>query len=194
MLTGKRGWLVSACVGLVPLMVSGSYPAATPPDAADRAMSTIRPEALRADMRFLSDDLLEGRGTATRGHELAAKFMAAQFEGLGLQPAGDAGTYFQEVPLRSFKPDEGQTTFTVARAGQEETLNFRTDYIVGGDPSRPAVSVEAPVVFVGFGVTAPEQGYDDYKQIDAKGKIVGAVGRRAKIRIVAKGPLLITRG
>lgn len=180
MLTGKRGWLVSTCVGLVPLIVSGSYPAATPPDAADRAMSTIRPEAIRADMRFLSDDLLEGRGTATRGHELAAKFMAAQFEGLGLQPAGDAGTYFQEVPLRSFKPDEGKTTFTVTRAGKEETLTFRTDYIVGGDPSRPAVSVEAPVVFVGFGVTAPDQGYDDYQQIDAKGKIVALLAGAPK--------------
>jgi Peptidase family M28/PA domain len=180
MLTGKRGWLVSTCVGLVPLIASGSYPAATPPDAADQAMSTIRPEAIRADMRFLSDDLLEGRGTATRGHELAAKFMAAQFEGLGLQPAGDAGTYFQEVPLRSFKPDEGKTTFTVTRAGKEETLTFRTDYIVGGDPSRPAVSVEAPVVFVGFGVTAPDQGYDDYQQIDAKGKIVALLAGAPK--------------
>jgi hypothetical protein len=57
-------------------------------DAADAAMATIRPEAIRADMRFLADDLLEGRGTATRGHEIAAKFMAAQFEGLGLEPAG----------------------------------------------------------------------------------------------------------
>src|ERR1700730_13074117 len=141
-------------------------------DAADDAMSTIRPEAIRADMRFLADDLLEGRGTGTRGHELAAKFMAAQFEALGLQPAGDGGTYFQNVPLRSMNPDETKTRLTLVRAGKEETLAFRQDYISFGDPVRPESSVEAPVVFVGDGVTAPEQGYDDYKGIDAKGKIV----------------------
>ena len=98
--------------------------------------------------------------------------MATQFEGLGLQPAGDAGTYYQEVPLRSVKPDESKSAFTLTRGGKEETLVFRTDYILGADPSRPDVSVEAPVVFVGYGVTAPPQGYDDYKQIDARGKIV----------------------
>src|ERR1700726_4466881 len=72
----------------------------------DAAMATIRAEAIRADMRFLSDDLLEGRGTGTRGHEIAAKFMAAQFEQMGLDPAGDNGTYFQSVPFRSGRPDE----------------------------------------------------------------------------------------
>ena len=86
-------------------------------DAADTAMATIHPEAIRADMRFLSDDLLEGRGTATRGHELAAKFMATQFESLGLEPAGDNGTYFQNVPLRSMRPDTSKTTFTLTRGG-----------------------------------------------------------------------------
>src|SRR5450432_1932362 len=141
-------------------------------DAAEEAMSTIRPEAIRGDMRFLADDLLEGRGTGTRGYELAAKFMATQFETLGLQPGGDDGTYFQSVPLRSLRADETKTTFTLTRASKEEALAYREDYILHGDPSRAEVSIEAPVVFVGFGVTALEQGYDDYKGIDAKGKIV----------------------
>ena len=141
-------------------------------DAADEAMSAIRPEAIRGDMRFLSDDLLEGRGTGTRGYDLAAKFMATQFETLGLQPAGDAGTYFQSVPLRSLKTDETRTTLSLTRAGKEETLAFRADYILHGDPARVESSVEAEVAFVGFGVTAPEQGYDDYKGVDVKGKIV----------------------
>jgi hypothetical protein len=172
MLTSKPVWLVASGYALALLLLSGTYAAPATPDAADEAMFSIRPEAIRADMRFLSDDLLEGRGTATRGHEIAAKFMATQFEGLGLQPAGDAGTYFQEVPLRSVRPDEAKSAFAVTGAGKEQTLAFRTDYILGADPSRPEVSVEAAVVFVGYGVTAPDQGYDDYKQIDAKGKIV----------------------
>src|SRR5246127_3878314 len=72
-------------------------------DAADEASASIRPEAIRANMRFLADDLLEGRGTGTRGHEIAAKFMASELEAMGLEPAGDKGTFFQNVPLRSIQ-------------------------------------------------------------------------------------------
>ena len=144
-------------------------------DAAGDAMQTIRPEAIRANMRFLSDDLLEGRGTGTRGHEIAAKFMAAEFESIGLAPAGDAGTYFQNVPLRAARPDEAKTSLTVLRGGKQETLVFRKDYLVPGDPGRKESDVEAPVVYVGFGVTAPELNYDDYKGVDVKGKIVAFV-------------------
>lgn len=141
-------------------------------DPADAAMATIRPEAIRADMRFLADDLLEGRGTATRGHEIAAMFMAAQFEQMGLEPAGDNGTYFQSVPFRSGRPDQAKSTLTLVRGGKEQKLVYRKDFITGADPGRDDTSVEAPLVFVGDGVSAPEQGYDDYKGIDAKGKIV----------------------
>jgi hypothetical protein len=123
-------------------------------------------------MRFLSDDALEGRGTGSRGYDVAAKFMASQFESLGLQPAGDSGSYFQNVPLRLAKPDEAKTTLVLTRSGKDETLTFRKDYISHGDFVLPETSVEAPVVFVGDGVTAPDQNYDDYKGIDAKGKIV----------------------
>jgi hypothetical protein len=146
------------------------------PDAAEEAMQSIRPEAIRASMRFLADDALEGRGTGTRGYDLAAKFMASQFESLGLQPAGDHGTYFQNVPLRSMRPDESKTTFTINRGGQQQTLVFRKDYLSYGDPARAETSVEAPIVFVGEGVTAPDQNYDDYRGIDVHGKIVAVLG------------------
>lgn len=163
---------VGLCGLVVVLVLVKAYGVRAEGDAADAAMATIRPEAIRADMRFLADDALEGRGTGTRGHEIAAKFMASQFEALGLEPAGENRTYFQSVPLRSARVDEARTTLTLVRGGKEETLVFRKDYITSGDPGRVESSVEAPVVFVGDGVTAPEQGYDDYKGIDAKGKIV----------------------
>src|ERR1700686_2099543 len=114
------------------------------PDAAEEAMSTIRPEGIRADMRFLSDDALEGRGTGSRGYDIAAKFMATRFESLGLQPAGDNGSYFQRVPLRLLKPDETKTTLVLSRSGKDENLIFRKDYISHGDPVLPETSVEAP--------------------------------------------------
>jgi hypothetical protein len=144
-------------------------------DAADAAMESIRPEAIRADMRFLSDDLLEGRGTGSRGYDIAAKYMAAEFEGMGLEGAGENGTYFQSVPLRSARANEAKTTVTLVRGGKGEALVFRKDFIAGGDPNREDTSVEAPVVYMGTGVTAPEQGYDDYKGIDVKGKIVAVI-------------------
>lgn len=141
-------------------------------DAADEAMATIRPQAIRADMRFLADDLLEGRGTATRGHEIAAKFVASQFEAMGLEPAGENGTYFQSVTLRSIRVDEKQTRLTVASGQKAEVFVFGQDFIAWGDAGRTETSVEAGVVYVGFGVTAPEKGYDDYRGVDVKGKIV----------------------
>src|SRR6202047_991962 len=106
------------CGGLVLLVFLGAKDAVQANgDAADEAMATIRPEAIRADMRFLADDLLEGRGTGTRGHEIAAKFMAAQYEQMGLEPAGDNGTYFQSVPFRSGRPDQEKSTLTLVRGG-----------------------------------------------------------------------------
>lgn len=163
----KHGLAISA---LAAVMLGGGLPALAL-DSADQAMATIRPDAIRADMRFLSDDLLDGRGIETRGFGIAAKFMASQFEALGLKPAGTAG-YFQKVPLRSARMDEAKTYLSWVRPAGAETLKFREDYIASPDALRAETSVEAPVVFVGYGVTAKDQHYDDYEGVDVKGKIV----------------------
>ena len=163
------------CTGLAVALALPGVPALAAADESEAALHSIRPAAIRADMRFLSDDSLEGRGTGTRGHEIAAKFMAAEFEAMGLAPAGDGGTYFQTVPFRSARVDEAKTTLTLIRAGQTQNLVFRQDYIANGNPGQAESTVEAPVVYVGFGVTAPELNYDDYKGIDASGKIVAFI-------------------
>jgi hypothetical protein len=136
----------------------------------EQAMAAIRPQAIRAHMRFLADDLLEGRGTATRGYDIAARYVAARFEELGLEPAGGKESYFQPVPLMQITTVEAESSLTLLRGGREIELEYGPDYLV-----RAAVeeaSAEAPVVFAGFGVTAPELGYDDYAGLDVKGKIV----------------------
>jgi hypothetical protein len=166
-------WLALWIGPLIVVVLLGGTPIVfASKDEADDASTSIRPEALRADMRFIADDLLEGRATGTRGHEIAAKFMASEFEAMGLEPAGENGTYFQSVPLRSIRPDEEHTTLSIVQGGGKQALIFRQDFISGGDPARKNTSVEAAVVYVGFGVTAPEQKYDDYAGVEAKGKIV----------------------
>jgi Zn-dependent M28 family amino/carboxypeptidase len=144
----------------------------TSDDPANTAMSTIHAAALRADMRFLADDLLEGRGTATRGYLVAARFMATQFEGLGLQPAGDSNSFYQNVPLRSQTLDAAHTSLSFSRDGKTQRLALGTQFVADTDSMRPQTAVDAPIVYVGFGVIAPEQNYDDYKGIDVRGKIV----------------------
>jgi len=147
---------------------------AAPPDAeVDRALSRIRPEAIRAHMRFLADDLLEGRGTGSRGYELAAKYVAARFEALGLAPAGTGGGFFQPVPLRRTTTVTSQCSLTLIRDGKRTELKFGEDYLLSGSTLAAADSqVTAPLVFAGFGVAAPELGYDDYAGLDVQGKIV----------------------
>jgi hypothetical protein len=133
----KHVELLCLCAVILLLFFARTYSVHANPDAADEAMNTIRPEAIRADMRFLSDDALEGRGTGTRGYDIAAKFMATQFESFGLQPAGDNGSYFQNVPMRLAKPNEMKTTLVLSRSGKDETLTFRKDYISRGNPVLP---------------------------------------------------------
>jgi hypothetical protein len=157
-----------------------------PATFADNARSAIAPDAqvaanrldgkaVVAHMRFLADDLLEGRGTGTRGHELAAKYVAAQFEALGLRPAGTKGGYFQAVPLREITVDAPHCEMSLTRDGRSVDMDWGKDFLMRGDAVNQDAQVEAPVVFVGYGVVAPDQHYDDYAGIDVRGKIVAVL-------------------
>ncbi|MGA0605297.1 M28 family metallopeptidase [Phenylobacterium sp. VNQ135] len=132
-------------------------------------------ERVRAHMTFLASDLLEGREAGTRGFDIAANYAAAQFAQLGLKPAGDAGTYFQTTPMVSYRAaDQGKVTLRDAR-GAETPLAAGQDFMISSNPSQAELKVAAPLVFVGYGVVAPERGRDDYKGLNVKGKIVVAL-------------------
>jgi Peptidase family M28/PA domain len=135
-------------------------------------LNNIRPEGIRAHMAFLSDDLLEGRGPGTRGHMLAAKYIEAQFQEMGLTPAGERSSYLQNVRLRRIETPKGGCRLVEKRDGKARPLAFNRDFVSAGSELVAESSVEAPLVFVGYGVTAPEFHYDDYAGIDVKGKIV----------------------
>jgi Zn-dependent M28 family amino/carboxypeptidase len=142
------------------------------PGAAFAALETINPEHIRWHVRYLSHDLLEGRGTGQRGGDLAAEYIATQFAEYGLKPAGDHGTYMQKVPLVGITTLP-ETQFSLIPK-QGETMNLKPlDEYVAYDQSQQAQSdVDAEVVFVGYGIQAPEYNWDDYKGMDVHGKVL----------------------
>ncbi len=142
------------------------------PPAARAAAASIDPEKIRAHVRFLSLDLLEGRGPGKRGAELAAEYIATQFALAGVEPAGDNGTYFQKVPLMAVHTIEDKTRFSFVPAkGQPVDLAYGTQIVSKDQTGAPITDLDAPIVFVGYGIHAPEYNWDDYAGVDVKGKI-----------------------
>ena len=143
-----------------------------PSSAAFAAMETINPERIRAHVRFLSHDLLEGRGTGQRGGDIAAEYIATQFTVYGLKPAGDNGTYMQKVPMVGITPMPETTFSLVPSSGSAINLKVLDDYVAYDQTQQPQSDIDAPVVYVGYGIHAPEYNWDDYKDADVKGKVL----------------------
>jgi Zn-dependent M28 family amino/carboxypeptidase len=129
--------------------------------------------AIRARIKFLSSDLLEGRGTGARGGELAANYIAAQMEAMGLKGAGTDGSFFQPVSLVGVKADPN-TKLTVSGRNGKESFKFADEYVAFTGAQTEEVDVDAELVFVGYGIDAPEQRWSDYKggPADYRGKIL----------------------
>lgn len=151
---------------LAPLAAAllGAAPASqTPPGAAA--------ERVRADVEFLASDLLEGRDTGSRGHQIAAAYVAAQFRSMGLKPGGTGGGWYVQVPLReSAHADEPSASLTVGRRSQR----LRPGVDIGIRPSltRASRRIDAPLVFAGHGISDRPLGIDDYSGLDVRGKVV----------------------
>jgi Zn-dependent M28 family amino/carboxypeptidase len=136
--------------------------------SASRVARALDARVLRAHLEFLADDALEGRAPGTRGGITAAKYIASQFERLGLEPAGDSGTYFQRVPIIALTPEP-----TLAVAGAASTpLRWKDDYVMWSMRNDSLVNVRGDAVVVGYGIVAPDWGWNDYAGVDVKGKIV----------------------
>jgi len=149
--------------------------------ALEQATKAIRPEQIQAHMRFLSDNLLQGRAPGTPGYDIAARYVATELEGMDLHP-GNSGKWYQPVPLASTVTDAAASSLVLTVNGKEQRLTDAKDYVLSTWFASPAkgstkaeADVNAPVVFVGFGVTAPDQKYDDFAGIDARGKIVASI-------------------
>jgi hypothetical protein len=122
-------------------------------------------------VRFLADDLLEGRAPGSRGERLATRYIAAQMEAAGLAPGAEGGSFFQKVPLVGVSP-KLPPAVTVTGAGKSVTLRVPSEVVVfSGTQEGEARLADAEVVFVGYGIVAPEYQWDDYKDVDLKGKV-----------------------
>lgn len=145
---------------------------AAQPIAQSADPAAVRAQSISARIRFLSDDLLEGRFTGSRGHAIAERYVASELQSIGAEPGGDSGGYLQTVPLRGATTDDKRTSLVVRSKGKPDAaLKLDEDFLLSSDLRTTNVDVEAPLTFAGYGVTAPEYGYDDLAGLDLKGKI-----------------------
>ncbi|HEX9080966.1 MAG TPA: M28 family peptidase, partial [Holophagaceae bacterium] len=136
---------------------------------------TVAEPPLRAHLAFLADPLLEGRGTGQRGGELAVRYLETQLQVLGLRPV-QGTSYRQPVDLVGIRTDPGRSILSFGGGGACATPAFGTDLVYGAGQPTANLRIEAPVVFVGYGIHAPEEGWDDYKGLDAQGKVLIMLG------------------
>jgi Zn-dependent M28 family amino/carboxypeptidase len=137
-------------------------------DRLQPALETITPDGLLAHIKVLASDEFEGRAPGSKGEELSVKYIIDQFKKIGLKPGNPDGTYTQEVPLAGIK-SEPRMSFVVADKTMD--LKYPDDFVASSARLQPEIKVEkSDLVFVGYGVVAPEYGWDDYKNVDVRGK------------------------
>ena len=165
--------LIVSFTWLVPMQSRAAESVKQLPSAAQQAMNSISAEKIRATVKYLSDDSLQGRGTGQKGGDKAADWIAAQFKSYGLLPAGDHGTYFQNVGFYGVTTDPTQTQLSFApKSGEPMHLKFLDDYVANDETHSEKSEIDAPLVYVGYGIHAPEYNWDDYKAVDVKGKVL----------------------
>jgi Zn-dependent M28 family amino/carboxypeptidase len=142
------------------------------PSTAFAAMETMNPEHIRWHVRFLSHDLLEGRGTGQRGGDIAAEYIATQFAEYGLKPAGENGSYLQKVPLVGITTLPQTQFVLLPKQGPSMDLKPLDEYVAYDQTQQAQSEVDADIVYVGYGIEAPEYNWDDYKGVDVRGKVL----------------------
>ena len=140
----------------------------------DDALATISQQGIYAHLEYLASDALEGRMTGEPGYEMAAEYVAEQFAAMGLTPGG-TDEWYQQVPLQSYRVVDDSMALTVHRESGDTQLTWVDDFIMGGDKVRPKTRLSGELVYVGFGMHAPQFGYTDFDGVDVSGKIAVAL-------------------
>ncbi len=147
------------------------FAADKPEEKLKPALDVITPDALLAHIKTLASDEFEGRSPGTKGEELSIKYISDQFRSIGLKPGNPDGSYFQEVPLAGIK---SEPKMVLAVAGKPPVeLKYPDDFVASSARLQPEIKIDnSDLVFVGYGVVAPEYGWDDYKGVDVRGKTI----------------------
>lgn len=135
---------------------------------------------IKSHLKFLSDDLLEGRDTGARGHEIASLYIAAEFEKYGLTPAGDDGTYMQRVNFVQANIDQSSIKLSLTSSQGDMTLSYPKQFLTSPNPLEETTQMAGKLVFVGYGIVAPELKHNDYLDMDVKGKVVVVLSGKPK--------------
>lgn len=151
--------------------LAGSLALAYPAHASGKQTATVKEAPLRAHLAFLSSDALEGRGTGQRGGELTVTYLETQALAAGLKPA-NGDSYRQPVKIAGVRSLPQQSNLGIQAGGQALPLQFGADWVWGPGDAKADHTLDAEMVFVGYGITAPEEGWDDFKGLDAKGKVL----------------------
>ena len=154
--------LLAVVAGCAATQSSDPAPAATAASA----------KAIEAHMQFLAADELAGRETGSKEHEIASLYIATQLQALGLEPAGDNGSYYQRVPLRQARLAQESAKFTLHTDGKDTQLSYPKAFFTGPSLQYTQTDITAPLVFAGYGMVSEEFGLNDYANLDVKGKIV----------------------
>lgn len=137
-----------------------------------KSLKKVKPKDIRSHIQYLADDRLLGRMPGTEGYQLAVDYVIDQYKSIGVEPAGENGTYLQQVKIRKALTDSGASFISKDNLGNATNLEFGKDYVIFPSAVETQTSLEAPLVFAGFGISAPDLGYDDYAGINAEGKVV----------------------
>src|SRR5882724_8263073 len=160
---------ILSCVLLLGSTIS-LFAADKPEEKLKPALDVITPDALLAHIKTLASDEFEGRSPGSKGEELSIKYISDQFRSIGLKPGNPDGSYFQEAPLAGIKSDP-KMSFVVG--GNKIDLKYPDDFVASSARLQPEIKVDnSDLVFVGYGVVAPEYGWDDYKGVDVRGKTI----------------------
>jgi Zn-dependent M28 family amino/carboxypeptidase len=135
---------------------------------------------IKSHIRFLSDDLLEGRDTGARGHEIASIYIATEYEKYGLTPAGDNGTYMQRVNFVQAKIDQSSIKLSLSSTQGDTQLSYPKQFLTSPNPINESTKMAGKLVFVGYGIVAPELQHNDYQDMDVTGKVVVVLSGKPK--------------
>lgn len=167
-----RSILIVSSLALFTASCGDSPESAMTKEAQEQLLNQITVENVRYHAEVLADDALEGREAGTRGYDAAADYVALQYKNIGLKSFNADGSYFQPVSLLESRLDVNSAQISFTSGAEVTELKIREDFVMGAGFGTSVEAISAPLVFVGFGITSPDNDFDDYADIDVTGKIV----------------------